>query len=636
MKKSDQPDRPTIAEMNWRERLHFVPRFSGYPIRSMLVLVGFTLVVMLTESAGIAMIFPLIEILQRGGIAPNPAEMSQFYQYLSALFQLVNLELTVASLIVVTGCVIAVRQAIHYVFMIVQAVYTNRAIETVSSETYQALLSTNVSYSENFRSGTIINALFTESKRAATLAAALIGIVGGAIKIVVLMALLAFISWKATVVAAIALFLVVGLVSWHYLSGSRDAGRVVNKMQDSLTRYVADRLGLVRLIKTYGSEQTESESFARENRMLCEGRVSVARHAAGAKVTIESIAAIGSLALLYIAVLGLDLDLAVLGVFLIVTFRLLPVAQEIAMNRQSIAACTDSLLYIDKLRHQAEVAAEVFDCGQNFPVFTDAIRFENVSFSYPAGDETSTPVPALYDINLVIPAGKTTALLGPSGAGKSTLIDLIPRLRTPSVGSILFDDVSAEDIRLSGLRAAVAMVSQDTLIIDGTVMDNLCYGNPGATREEIVAAATAAFADAFIRELPKGYDTIVGERGVLLSGGQKQRLALARALLAKVPILLLDEPTSALDSDSERAVQRALERLQASNDTTIIIIAHRLSTVRHADQIVVLEGGRLLGTGTHDTLMESAPWYRKIVELQTGERVADIDAHVGPSAHNAD
>jgi ABC-type multidrug transport system fused ATPase/permease subunit len=247
------------------------------------------------------------------------------------------------------------------------------------------------------------------------------------------------------------------------------------------------------------------------------------------------------------------------------------------------------------------------------------ILFDSVSFEYRGRGEMEQPVPALRDVTLAIPAGRTTALLGPSGAGKSTLMDLIPRLRIPTAGRILFDDVPVEEIRLDALRRNVAFVSQDALMLDGTIEDNLRYGHPDADKETVVAAAKDAFAHDFILRLALGYDTMVGERGVLLSGGQKQRLALARALVGRASILLLDEPTSALDAESEQAVQQALARLQASHAVTIVIIAHRLSTVRHADHIVVLEDGRLLGSGTHDELMASAPWYRRIVRLQLGE-----------------
>jgi subfamily B ATP-binding cassette protein MsbA len=621
--------RRSIAEMNWVERVHFVPRFTGYSLTSMAILIGLTLCTMLMESAGIATVLPLIEILQRGESMVSLAESSMMFRYVFFVFQFVGLDMTIGTLIIVAAGIISIRQAFHYMNLLVQAHFTSRAIEKISTETYRALVGSNVAYSETLRSGTIINALFTEAKRAATLAAAIITMASGFVKILVLMALLACVSWEATLIAVIALAVVAGAISWRYLSGSRDAGRVVNKKQDSLTRHTSDRLGLIRLIKAQGTERSEASAFAEENKTLRDGRVAVARHAAGAKVTIESVAGLGALALLYIAVNGLQLDLAVLAIFLIITFRLLPVVQEIALGRQSIAACTDSLLYIDRIRLKAEMAEEDFQNGGDFPGLRREIRFENVSFSYPPSDSTSRSVVALRDVNLAIPAGKTTALLGPSGAGKSTLIDLIPRLREPTSGGLYFDDMPVENIRLANLRSAIAIVSQDALIIDGTVVGNLRYGHPEASRMDVEAAARAAFADGFIRALPKGYDTIVGERGVLLSGGQKQRLALARALLVDVPVLLLDEPTSALDSESETAVQRALATLQQDAHTTIVIIAHRLSTVRHADYIVVLDEGRVIGTGTHEALLAKAPWYRRVVELQTGERIAAVAPDVG-------
>jgi ATP-binding cassette subfamily B protein len=242
-----------------------------------------------------------------------------------------------------------------------------------------------------------------------------------------------------------------------------------------------------------------------------------------------------------------------------------------------------------------------------------AIRFEGVSFRYPQRPETS----ALSDLSFEVRAGETVALVGPSGAGKTTIFQLLLRFYDPGAGRILIDGVDAATMDPATLRTLFALVPQDPVIFADTARENVRFGRPGATDAEVDAAAEAAAALGFVRALPKGWDTYVGERGVMLSGGQKQRLAIARAILRDAPVLLLDEATSALDAESERAVQDAVERL--SRDRTTLVIAHRLATVKRADRILVLEGGRIVAEGPHDKLVAEGGLYARLARLQFAE-----------------
>jgi subfamily B ATP-binding cassette protein MsbA len=243
------------------------------------------------------------------------------------------------------------------------------------------------------------------------------------------------------------------------------------------------------------------------------------------------------------------------------------------------------------------------------PLLKKEIELRHVSFGY-ANESRSV----LRDVSLKIQAGTMVALVGESGGGKSTLTKLLPRFHDPSDGAVLWDGTDIRDTTISSLRKQIALVTQETVLFNDTVRHNIAYGKPEATDAEIEEAALIAFAHEFIRELPNGYDTIVGERGIFLSGGQRQRLAIARAVLVNAPVLILDEATSALDAESERLVQRAIGNL-VRNRTTIVI-AHRLSTVRRADVIVVMEAGRIIEMGTHAELLAQAGQYRKLYELQ--------------------
>jgi subfamily B ATP-binding cassette protein MsbA len=245
--------------------------------------------------------------------------------------------------------------------------------------------------------------------------------------------------------------------------------------------------------------------------------------------------------------------------------------------------------------------------ARELPPFSEAIRYEGVRFAY--ADE-----PVLRDVTLTIRRGETVAIVGPSGAGKTTLVNLLPRLYDPTAGAILFDGVDIRDAALTSLRRQIAVVTQDTILFDSTARDNIAYGQTAPPEQKVREAARAAYAEEFVEALPAGYDTRLGQDAGRLSGGQRQRLAIARALYKNAPILILDEATSQLDSESEALVAGAFANLM--KDRTTLVIAHRLSTVRRADRIVVLDGGRIVEEGTHRELLTRQGLYRRLHDMQ--------------------
>jgi subfamily B ATP-binding cassette protein MsbA len=258
------------------------------------------------------------------------------------------------------------------------------------------------------------------------------------------------------------------------------------------------------------------------------------------------------------------------------------------------------------------------------PAFRERVRFENVTFSYTGANGSEPEI--LHNVNLETRAGEVVAVVGSSGAGKTTLVNLIPRFFDVTAGAIKIDGHDIRDVTLASLRAQIGVVTQETILFNDTVRNNIAYGQPHVTEESVIEASKTALAHDFILRLPEGYDTMIGERGLRLSGGERQRIAIARALLKNAPILILDEATSALDTESEALVQGALQNLISGR--TVFVIAHRLTTVRHADRIVVLEGGKITDSGTHEDLLTRLGTYRKLYELQ----FMDVDSKIGDEA----
>jgi subfamily B ATP-binding cassette protein MsbA len=379
----------------------------------------------------------------------------------------------------------------------------------------------------------------------------------------------------------------------------------------------------VRLVQAFGMERYEADRFrAEQDRFLGTMRRSFFVRAIFTP-TLELMAAVGIAATVVLAARAVELGRLqperVIS-FLATIVLLYQPLKNLGGTGQGV---TQGLAGAQRLYEVLDEPAGPAEGAREMPRFAEQVRFEHVSFRYPerarwnarSGGNGAPQSPlVLRDVDLTLRRGEVLALVGPSGGGKTTLMNLVPRFADPTAGRMLIDGIDLREVSLRSLRAQVALVAQETFLFDDTVRANIAYGRPDVPLEQVVAAAQAARADGFIRALPEGYDTRVGERGVTLSGGQRQRIAIARALLKDAPILLLDEATSALDTESEREVQRALDRLMA--DRTCLVIAHRLSTIRHADRIAVLAEGGIVELGTHDQLLATKGQYARLYALQ--------------------
>jgi len=391
----------------------------------------------------------------------------------------------------------------------------------------------------------------------------------------------------------------------------RSGHRVLRNEYGEITSVLQEVVNGVRLVKSFGGESYEDRRFGQASRRYSEGMVRITRVSLLSQPLTEVIGTSIAVLILWIgarAVLSAgSMDGATLITFMILVMRMLPPLKALSQTRstaeQSLAAAERLFEVLDQ-----PTEAELDRGSQRIDTLRESIVFEHVDFAY----DTDR---VLQDIDFTAQKGDVIALVGPSGAGKSTLVDLIPRFYAPTSGRILIDGVDHRQLSLSSLRALTGVVSQDTVLFNDTVRNNIAYG--AAERfsdEQIERAVRAANAHDFIAALPDGYSTVLGERGTRLSGGQRQRLAIARALLVDPPILILDEATSALDSESERLVQEAVDRLLAGR--TVFVIAHRLSTVVDADLILVLDAGRIVERGTHAELLARRGAYYRLHSLQ--------------------
>lgn len=374
---------------------------------------------------------------------------------------------------------------------------------------------------------------------------------------------------------------------------------------------VEETLGGLRIIKGFNAESYQRERFATENKAYARSLTRIYRRRDVASPLSEFLGICVVSVLLWFGarqVFSGTLSAETFITFLYAFFNVIDPAKAFSSAIYSIRKGMGAVE-----RVQAVLDADLVIRDQPNAVdinsFQDKIEFKNVSFQYPNAER-----PALMEVTLSIPKGKRVALVGASGAGKSTIADLLPRFYDVNSGQITIDGKDIRDVRTRELRSFMGIVSQEAVLFNDTVRNNIAFGTDGVSDEAIIAAAKAANAHEFIVRMPGAYDANIGDRGGKLSGGQRQRLTIARALLKNPPILILDEATSALDSESEQLVQHALERLLQNR--TALVIAHRLSTVQDADEIIVLDQGRIVERGTHESLMQQGQIYRKLVDLQ--------------------
>ncbi len=503
-------------------------------------------------------------------------------------------------------------------------------ITDLRNDLYSAILRRSVSFFQRYTTGALVSTLINDIER---------------VQVAMSTVLSDFLQQLFTLIfMAIVVIIYGGQLAWILLFfvgviflSARRIGRGVRTTtrggQDKLSdiqNILHETLTGNRIVKAFGMETWELTRFRRAARRLLRANMRAIGVSAISSPLMDALGSVAIAALLWIGrgrIVHQQMTSGSFIAFLIAVFSLYDPVRKFAMYynnfQQALGASEKIFLFLDEKDEVPDKkgAVELAD-------FREGIRFSDVRFSYRDEENENDLHEVLKGINLYVQRGEMVALVGPSGSGKSTLVNLIPRFFDPTDGVITMDGEDLRDVKVNSLRKLIGSVTQETVLFNDTVRNNIAYGRPDVSQEKVEAAARAALAHDFIMAMPDGYSTIIGERGFRLSGGERQRLAIARAILKDAPILILDEATSSLDAESESLVQAAFGNLMV--DRTVLVIAHRLSTVRRADRILVVERGRIAESGSHAELMQQGGIYHRLYSMQftdsrSGERLVVVD-----------
>jgi subfamily B ATP-binding cassette protein MsbA len=521
--------------------------------------------------------------------------------------------------------VFLIRGAAVYTSTLSLAWVSSKVIMDLRNAMFEKLVSLPVSYFDTRASGNLISRLTFDAEQVSVATShVLTTMIKDTLSIVGLLAWMFYLDWKLTLIVLIGAPVVV--FTLRFFAGRlRKVSHSLQHSMGGMTHLINETIDGRKVVRMFGGQRYEQKRFNDATNYVRRNKMKFTAVAAANSPVAQMTIAVAFSVILYLAAVRSAADGVTVGAFVsffaAMGMLLPPLKRVAAINgplQQGIAGATSVFQIVDE-DSEADTGTRVLKDVKG------RIEFESTNFSYEAGAQ-----PALHDITLTINPGETIALVGSSGSGKSTFVSLLPRFYAPTSGRILIDGIDVQTLTLTSLRHNIALVSQEIVLFNDTMRANIAYGPLANVSEaELNEAAEAAFAADFIKALPDGMETLIGENGMRLSGGQRQRLAIARAFLKDAPILILDEATSALDTVTEKQIQTAVERLR--RDRTTIVIAHKLSTIERADRILVLDGGRLIGEGSHAELLKDNPTYAALYRFQFSDQLPE---HQDPGVTN--
>jgi ATP-binding cassette, subfamily B, bacterial MsbA len=554
------------------------------------------------EAVNLSALVPLLQILN------NPTDPGgMLWDALKSIFGVIHVELNFLNLLIVMGIIFLVGQVLLFIKKRKQADLWFSFSADLKKTIFRNLLSSDIRYHYTEKPGKFIDILNRQAEYAATSVFAVTEIFTFVFFIIVYTAILLYISIPLT-----AICLIIALGSLFFLNflirRSKQIGIRSNETNIRMNEFVTERLNLLKLIKIFSTENEETQKLSQYADQYTKNNTDFWMNGVKIETTFQIIIFGISLLILYVAAIVLVLPLALLLVFIFILIRLTDPIRQINAKRHELGG---ELASLEKIDHtlKATTSSQTIKSGQRaFETIHHEMEIDHVTFSY------TESVPVIRDLSFTIRKNEMVALVGASGGGKSTIVDLIIRLIEPDSGRILIDGIDIQTYNIRDYHRKIGFVSQESYIFNDTILNNITYGVDQVLLDKVIEAAKSANAHDFIMQLPDGYNSELGERGVKISGGQKQRIALARALYRDPEILILDEATSALDSEAEKAIQKSI--LSLKNKYTIIAIAHRLSTIENSDKILVIENGQITETGTHKELISAKGTYAKYYDIQ--------------------
>jgi len=596
--------------MNYINKLLSYKRMIGISNRSIVLVIILTLLSGFFETLGIGMFYPVFQFMKNGNL-DSGSERSEMVQNIYSYSDSVGIEPTMATVLLLIFILFVFRQF----FMYVKNVYLSKLhffiLKRLRDRIFKKYISSKIEYQDFLQAGVFTNIVINESNIAVTGAMGPIVLITHLIMLLILISLLLMISPYTTVIAF--LILTISIRATHYwVNKSEVVGRELVSINTSVASFLIERLKSVRLIKLSRSEDTELLNFKDKSEEQRNYQVLSSILKNKTNLVLDPVIIGMGLLFLYLSYTYASISIELIGVYFIVIVRILPVAKAIILTWQKIKGSFGS---IDVVYQKIKEMTEFEDVDEKSAVHlldsVNTIEYKNVSYSYPSSEEE-----AIHNISFKIKSGDMISLAGPSGGGKSTIIDLLPALRNPSSGEISVNNNSLKYYTTSSIRNNISYIQQNPQIFTSTIREHIGYGNSNISLAEIKYAAELSGASNFIDKLKNGYDTLLDDNADNLSGGQRRRLDLARALASKSSILILDEPTSSLDIESEQFFINTLLNIKDKTNTTIILVAHSLTSVSYSDNIFIINGGIIEEQGTHVELLRNNGWYAKAWKMQ--------------------